>query len=192
MPGAHTLKSWSTSQAVLALSSGEAEYYAIVKAASVALGIRSLAADLGIQFESAIAIKSDASAAIGISSRLGIGKVRHIEVTQLWVQEKVASGEIAIHKVATEDNLADALTKAVDAHVIQKHVLGTNAEVLSDRHPLTPMIAGDEGGAIKDEEELGTEEESNDNRNHEINMMTYRYNDHTIRNRGDRRSGDEE
>ena len=158
----------------------------------MALGIRSLAADLGIQFESAIAIKSDASAAIGISSRLGIGKVRHIEVTQLWVQERVASGEIAIHKVATEDNLADALTKAVDAQVIQKHVLGTNAEVLSDRHPLTPMIEGDEGGAIKDEEELRTEEESNDNRNHEINMMTYRYNDHRIRHRGDRRSGDEE
>ena len=88
MLGAHTVKTWSTNQAVLALSSGEAEYYAIVEAASVALGIRSLAADMGIKFESPIAIKSDASAAIGISSRLGIGKVRHIEVKQLWVQEK--------------------------------------------------------------------------------------------------------
>ena len=127
MLGAHTTKTWSTNQAVLALSSGEAEYYAIVKAASVALGIRSLAADLGITFECAISIKSDASAAIGISSRVGIGKVRHIEVTQLWVQEKVASGEIVIEKVATEDNLADALTKAVDAQIIQKHVLGTGA-----------------------------------------------------------------
>ena len=160
MLGAHTVESWSTNQAVLSLSSGEAEYYAIVKAASVALGIRPLAADMGIKFESPIAIKSDASAAIGISSRLGIGKVRHIEVTQLWVQEKVANREIAIHNVATEDNLADSLTKAVDAHIIQKHVSGIGAEILSACHPLTPAIDNDEGGAIKDEEEIGTEEVS--------------------------------
>ena len=167
MLGAHTMKSWSTNQVVLALSSGEAEYYAIVKAASVALGIRSLAADLGIQFERAIAIKSDASAAIGISSRVGIGKVRHIKVTQLWVQGKVANGEIVIQKVATEDNLADALTKAVDAQIIQKHVLGTSAEILCDRHPLTPMIDSDKGGDVKDEEEIRSEEEVCDSRHHD-------------------------
>ena len=129
-----------------------------MKAASVAMGIRALAADMGMEFEKPIAIKSDASAAIGISSRLGIGKVRHIEVTQLWVQEKVANREIAIHKVATEDNLADALTKAVEAQVIQKHVFGINAQILCDRHPLTTMIDLDEGGAIKDEEEISTDE----------------------------------
>ena len=190
MLGAHTLKSWSTNQAVLALSSGEAEYYAIVKAQSVALGIRSLAADLGITFECAIAIKSDASAAIGISSRVGIGKVRHIEVTQLWVQEKVASGEIVIQKVATEDNLADALTKAVDAQTIQKHVLGTGAEILIDRHSLTPKIDEEEGGAIKDEEEIISEEVVDDGRYHETDMITHRQDDHMIRNRGGRRSGD--
>jgi hypothetical protein len=133
MMGAHTLKTWATNQAVLALSSGEAEYYAIVKAASVAIGIRSLAADMGITFECPITIKSDASAAIGIGSRVGIGKVRHIEVTQLWVQEKVVNGEIVIEKVATEDNLADALTKAVDAQIIQKHVLGTSPRAARQR-----------------------------------------------------------
>ena len=74
MLGGHTLKSWSSNQAVLALSSGEAEYYGIVKAASVAMVIRALAADMGMEFEKPIAIKSDASAAIGISNRIGIGK----------------------------------------------------------------------------------------------------------------------
>ena len=180
MLGAHTLKTWATNQAVLALSSGEAEYYAIVKAASVAMGIRSLAADLGIKFECPIAIKSDASAAIGISSRVGIGKVRHIEVTQLWVQEKVASREIVIEKVATEDNLADALTKAVDAQIIQKHVLGTSAEILSDRHPLAPKIDEENGGAINDEDETISEE------------VVGNGNDHVMSHQGGRRSGDEE
>ena len=140
MLGGHVLKSWSTNQAVLALSSGEAEYYGIVKAASVALGIRSLALDMGIEYTKPIVIKSDASAAIGISNRIGVGKIRHIEVTQLWVQDKVANKEIVIMKVPTEDNLADALTKAVDAQVITKHVLGIHAQILCDRHPLTPKI----------------------------------------------------
>ena len=150
MLGTHMLKSWASNQAALVLSSGEAEYYAIVKAASVALGMRSLAADLGIEFESPIAIKSDASAAIGISGRVGIGKVRHIEVTQLWVQEKFASKEIAIHKVGTDENLADALTKAVDAQEIDKHVFGIYAQVFCDRHPLRPSLDDKE-----EEEETG-------------------------------------
>ena len=140
MLGGHVIKSWATNQAVLALSSGEAEYYGIVKAASVALGIRSLAADMGVEYEKPIAIKSDASAAIGISNRIGVGKIRHIEVTQLWVQDKVASKEIVIVTVPTEENLADALTKALDAHVISKHVLGVRAQILCDRYPLSLKI----------------------------------------------------
>ena len=74
-------------------------------------------------------------------------------MTQLWVQEKVANGEIVIHKVPTEDNLADALTKAVDAQTIQTHVKGTNAERLSDRHPLCPRLDDDK------EEDKGEEAE---------------------------------
>ena len=44
--GNHTIKTWSTNQAVIALSSGEAEYYALVKSASVAIGILELDKDL--------------------------------------------------------------------------------------------------------------------------------------------------
>ena len=141
MLGGHVIKSWATNQAVIALSSGEAEYYGIVKAASVAIGARSLSADLGVEFQQSIAVLSDASAAIGICNRIGVGKVRHIEVTQLWVQEKVANKEIVIHKVPTEENLADALTKAVDAQTIAKHVSGIHAERLCDRHPLCPSLS---------------------------------------------------
>ena len=87
--------------------------------------------------------------------------------------------------------MADALTKAVDAQVIQKHVFGINAQILCDRHPLTPVIDLDEGGAIKDEEEIGTGEETDDDRNHEINMIRDQCVDHRRRNQGDRRLGNE-
>ena len=45
-------------QAVVALSSGEAEYYALVKSASVAIGIRELAKDLGVEYEGEIQLST--------------------------------------------------------------------------------------------------------------------------------------
>ena len=92
MHGSHCLKSWSSTQSVIAGSSGEAEYYGIVKGGSNSLGMRSLMGDLGVTVS--IHIKSDASAAIGIASRRGLGKIRHLEVSQLWLQQRVASEEL--------------------------------------------------------------------------------------------------
>ena len=63
--GKHVVKSWSSNQSVIAQSSAEAEYYGLVKGASVAIGVKSILADLGIQIVKPIQIKSDASAAIG-------------------------------------------------------------------------------------------------------------------------------
>ena len=99
-------KSWSSTQSVVALSSGEAEYYGMVKGASVALGLQSVLKDFNI--ECSITLKSDASAAIATSNRRGLGKVRRIEVGQLWLQDKVRQGDINVVKVDTHENVADA------------------------------------------------------------------------------------
>ena len=68
-------QSWSTNQAVIALPSGEAEYYTTVKAGSVGLGAQAIANEIGIQFQNSIELNSDAGAAIRISNRDGSGKV---------------------------------------------------------------------------------------------------------------------
>ena len=47
MLGKHVLKTWSTTQPTVSLSSGEAEFYGVVKAAGLALGQQSLLNDLG-------------------------------------------------------------------------------------------------------------------------------------------------
>ena len=113
MFGNHALKSWSTTQQVIALSSGEAEYYSMVRGGSMGLGINAIANDLGMSFK--VVVKTDASAAKGIASRKGLGKDRHIDVSQLWLQDRGSEGDIAIEKVSTHINLADALTKHVDS-----------------------------------------------------------------------------
>ena len=60
------------------------------------MGIQSVIKDLGIDIK--LQVLTDSSAAKGIASRRGLGKVRHIEVNQLWLQGKVAYGEVRIDK----------------------------------------------------------------------------------------------
>ena len=84
--GQHLVKHWSSTQRTITLSSGEAELAGIVKATAEALGLQSLGADLGLTI--GIQVYADSAAAIGICRRSGIGRVRHLAVGQLWVQEK--------------------------------------------------------------------------------------------------------
>ena len=142
MLGEHLIKGWSVTQAVIALSSGEAEYYGIVKGSSVGLGAHSVLRDLGSSVR--VCVMTDSSAAKGMASRKGLGKVRHVEVNQLWVQQKVSSGEIELRKVDGVNNLADALTKHVEHESIQKHLKGTHQWLENGRHELMPHIAADE------------------------------------------------
>ena len=87
---------------------------------------------------------TDSSAAKGMASRRGLGKVRHVEVNQLWVQQKVGSGEIELKKVEGTNNLADALTKHVDREDIQKHLKGTQQLLAEGRHEIMPQVAKNE------------------------------------------------
>ena len=119
MYGSHLVKHWATTQKTTALSSGEAELYGVVKGASEALGMQSIAHDLGI--EASIRIKTDSSAAVGICNRTGIGKVRHLATGQLWVQEKLRTGAFRLFKHPGADNPGDICTKHVPNDVLTKH-----------------------------------------------------------------------
>ena len=57
--------------------------------------------------------RSDSSAARNLSSRLGIGRIRHIAANLLWLQQKVAAKQIAVTAVPTEINPADVGTKSL-------------------------------------------------------------------------------
>ena len=138
--GRHLIKSWSTTQAVIALSSGEAEHYGIVKGSSIGLGLRALLDEFGVRDSRKIKMLTDASAAKGIAMRRGLGKVRHIEVTQLWVQEKVQAGEIEIIKVKTGENLADGMTKYIDSEKIRNQLIWTSQQIREGRHELMPAV----------------------------------------------------
>ena len=138
MLGEHLIKCWSISQPVIALSSGEAEYYAMAKGGSIGLGLKGMLADFGIN--GSIEIRTDSSAAKGISSRRGLGKVRHIELCELWLQEKVAEGKITIVKIPGVENISDCLTKAASRESMIMHLLGTHQTIRSGRHKAMPTL----------------------------------------------------
>ena len=106
-------------------------------------------------------LKSDASVAIGIASGRGLGKIRHLEVSQLWLQQKVANGGLELIKVNGEDNLADALTKHLGAGDLQKHMIGVGLEERVGRHDIMPDIAQDGEEEYTVKMEPGEDEDGN-------------------------------
>ena len=65
--GSHSIKRWSKTQALIALSSGESELYAALNAAAEILGIMSVFKDLNWQMEGRA--YGDASAILGVINR---------------------------------------------------------------------------------------------------------------------------
>ena len=118
--GSHALKSWSSTQATIALSSAEAELYALTKGAAQALGFITLLADLGVEVSATV--HTDASAAIGIARRAGLGKLRHLNVRYLWLQQELQGTELTLHKVHGLANPADLVTKHLNQQSANKHL----------------------------------------------------------------------
>ena len=136
MFGGHLLKSWAKTAAVLAVSSGEAELMAVVRGSTESLGLRSIFEDFGLRVK--ICLKSDATAAIGIVARLGLGKVRHLAVPDFWVQQRARSGEIDYSKVDGKTNHSDLCTKALDANTMRRHMEAMGLVIVSGRASSAP------------------------------------------------------
>ena len=64
--------------------------------------------------------------------------MRHIDVWQRWLQEKVRSGEVKVVKVGTDENVADSLTKYVISEILKKHMRETGQLAREGRHRLAP------------------------------------------------------
>jgi hypothetical protein len=122
--GDHLVRHWSSTQKTIALSSGEAELHGIVRGASEALALRSFGWDMGLTIS--LTIHTDSSAAKGIAEREGIGRVRHLEVGVLWVQEKLKVNDFKLRKVLGTVNPGDLLTKHLAAPDIEKHMCSAN------------------------------------------------------------------
>ena len=124
MVGKHTIKTTSNLQSTIALSSGESEFYALVKACAFGLSVQALYNDWGLTMD--LVVASDSSAARGTASRRGLGKLRHVQTRYLWIQERVAKNELKIVAVGTKQNVSDLCTKPVNKDTCEKHMKSLN------------------------------------------------------------------
>ena len=121
MLGSHLIKSWSSTQSSISLSSGEAEFYGVVKASGVSLGYQALLKDVGIELP--IRVWTDSTATMGICGRQGLGKLRHVDTQCLWIQQRVRDGSVELRKVKGEENPADLFTKHLTSRDRISHLL---------------------------------------------------------------------
>jgi hypothetical protein len=116
--GTFAMASFSRTQGVISLSSAEAEFYAAVGVSAESLFLKEVLGFFDVPV--GIDVWLDATAARAICHRLGVGKVRHMQVRTLWLQGLVAAKEIRVHKVAGVDNVGDLGTKFVNAAALEK------------------------------------------------------------------------
>ena len=64
-----------------------------------------------------VRVWTDSGAAIGISTRLGLGRLRHLETHAQWLQAKVRTGAIQVRKVRGEVNPADLYAKYLPSRI---------------------------------------------------------------------------
>ena len=131
MIGGHWIKGYSPTQQAVTLSSAEAELVATVKMTSEILGVLSMMRDLGKEARGTV--WADSAAALGIIKRKGAGRMRHINVGMLWIQQKEEDKEIIFKKIKGESNPADLMTKHPSKKSLEAHMKTMRMRRSNDR-----------------------------------------------------------
>ena len=96
-------------QTLVALSSCEAEFNAALKGGRELQEVGQLLQEWGREMP--LVLKGDSSACEGVLSREGVGRLKHIEVKQLWLQQQIGERKIGFDKIPRTINSADCFTK---------------------------------------------------------------------------------
>ena len=149
MLGSHLIRSYSKTQSVVAKSSGESELYGIIRESTEGLGIATLLSDFGAM-DMKVSIGIDATAAMGMAQRVGLNKVRHVEVDVLWIQEQQARKLLPLKKIPGQRNPSDVCTKNVNANLLEQYMQQLSVDIVEGRaqvaqqlHVLRKRIAGE-------------------------------------------------
>ena len=123
------LTRWSRIQAVVALSSGEAELYAAIAGMTRGLGILHLVRDLWGPTWGKLVHCVDSAACKSIVSRKGSGSIKHLATKDLWVQEARRIYEVEMRKIPREENASDSLASFSTGPTLAKHLKQLNCSV---------------------------------------------------------------
>ena len=119
----------------------------VTKASAVTIGMKSLLADFGICCPARV--WTDSSAAVGMCSRLGVGKVRHLDTQIMWVQQSVRCGDIDLYHMPGQNNPADIFTKpTITREQMEKFVNDLGCEWSPGRPDSAPRLRTEGGTQV--------------------------------------------
>jgi len=98
---------------VVATSSAEAEYYSLASGAIECLGVLSLLKEAGAPCSGQL--RCDSSSGRALALREGFGRMKHVDVKMLWLQQVLSSGRLMLKATKGTENPADIGTKYLDA-----------------------------------------------------------------------------
>jgi len=106
---------WSAKkQQSVVMSSAEAEYVAAASCCANVLWMKSQLSDYGIQYKM-VPIFCDNTSAIAISNNPVLHqRTKHIDIRYHFIRDHVINGDIELHFIPTEYQLADIFTKPLD------------------------------------------------------------------------------
>jgi len=104
---------WARTQHTISLSSAEAELISLSLAAQESLFIRTILDEIG--FSPRVVLRTDSTAALSVPERRGVGRMRHLALRLLWLQDLLRRREVEYQHVTTALNAADLMTKSVKA-----------------------------------------------------------------------------
>ena len=122
--GTVVLCSSQTQPGLPATSSADGEIRGCSRAAREIVFLKALATmDFKLNIVSQPRLYTDSAAALAASKRIGLSsKLRHLEVSQVYVQELVHRGDILIRKVAGTRNPSNALTKHLSVAQVNESI----------------------------------------------------------------------
>ena len=143
--GAHLIHFSSRTQKAIALSSSEAELVSQVGVACEVLAVQNLLRECHI--EMGITCKCDSSAARAIASRVGVGRLKHLELKHLWIQDHVQSGRIEIIWIPRAVNPSDGLTHV--SSEFSKHMSNLGLKFCTTQKSVNALSASSDGGVLE-------------------------------------------
>jgi len=123
------LATWSRTQSVVAQSRCEAELLALNAGAVEGKLVASILKEL--KRRPILVLRTDSTSAANSTKRRGLGRMRHMDIRELWLQDEIRNGMLKIEHIEGLQNVADVLTKSMPGSRFMELITKLGLEIIT-------------------------------------------------------------
>ena len=113
------VQAFCKTQSVIALSMCEAELLVANYGVAEGFLLGSILEEMGIE-PTTLEVYIDSSSTLQFICKRGLGRLRHIRIRELWLQDQLRLGTIKLVKIPSQDNVADIMTRRLTPKKFQE------------------------------------------------------------------------